>query len=88
MKETNLADKLAKEATRDSEICYNKITKSQIEHQERETSIEKWQRLWDNTTKGTVTKECFPEIKDRLKKKITLTPKITAIITAHGKTRA
>ena len=46
-----LADKLAKEATTDSEICYNKIPKSEIEHQEKEISIEKWQQLWDNTTK-------------------------------------
>ena len=56
-----LADKLVKEATRDSEICYNKIPKSEIEHQEKEISIEKWQQLWDNTTKGTVTKEFFPK---------------------------
>jgi hypothetical protein len=68
-----LADKLAKEATRDSKICYNKIPKSEIEHQERETSMEKWQQLWNNTTKGTITKEFFPKIKDRLKMKITLT---------------
>ena len=61
-----LADKLAKEATRDSEICYNKISKSEIEHQEKEIRIEKWQQLWDNTTEGTVTKEFFPKIKDRL----------------------
>jgi ribonuclease HI len=54
-----LADKLAKESTRDSEICYNKITKSEIEHQEIETSIGKWQHLWDNATKGRVAKEYF-----------------------------
>jgi len=29
-----LADKLAKEATKNSEICYNKIPKSEIERQE------------------------------------------------------
>jgi len=48
-------------------ICYNKIPKSEIEHQEREKRIEKWQQQWDNTTKGLVTKEFFPNIKDRLK---------------------
>ena len=36
-----LADKLAKETTRDSELCYNKIRKSEIEHQEKVISIEK-----------------------------------------------
>jgi ribonuclease HI len=34
-----LAGKLAREAARNSEICYNKIPKSEIEHQEREKSI-------------------------------------------------
>jgi hypothetical protein len=43
-----------------------------------------WQQLWGNTTKGTVTKEFFPKIKDRLKMKITLTPNFTAMVTAHG----
>jgi ribonuclease HI len=62
-----LADKLAKEATRDSEIYYSKFPRSEMEHQEREISIKKWHQLWDNTTKGTATKEVFPKIKDRLK---------------------
>jgi ribonuclease HI len=39
-----LADKLAKEATRNSDIRYNKFPKSEIEHQEREKSTEKWQQ--------------------------------------------
>jgi hypothetical protein len=34
------------------------------------------------------TKEFFPNIKDRLKMKINLTPNFTAMITAHGKTRS
>jgi ribonuclease HI len=54
-----LADKLAKEAARNSDVCYNTIPKSVIEHQERDNSIEKWQQQWDNTTKGLVTKEFF-----------------------------
>ena len=64
------------------------MPRSEIEHQEREISIKKWQQLWDNTTKGTATKEFFPKIKDRLKMKITLTPNFTAMVTAHGKTRS
>jgi hypothetical protein len=83
-----LADKLAKEAARNSDICYNKIPKSEIEHQEREKSIEKWQQQWDNTTKGLVTKEYFPNIKDRVKMKIYLTPNFTAMVIARGKTRS
>jgi len=62
-----LADRLVKEAVRNSDICYNRIPKSEIEHQEREKSIEKWQQQWDNSTKGSVTKVFFPYNKDRLK---------------------
>jgi len=51
-------------------------------------SVEKWRKQWDNSTKGSVTKEFFPNIKDRLKMKINLTPNFTAMITAHGKTRS
>ena len=43
---------------------------------------------WDNITKGSVTKESFPNIKDRLKMKINLTPNFTAMVKAHGKTRS
>jgi ribonuclease HI len=49
-----LADKLAKEAARNREICYNKIPKSEIKQQERQKSTEKWQQQWDSTTKGLV----------------------------------
>jgi uncharacterized protein YndB with AHSA1/START domain len=83
-----LADKLAKQATRECEICYSTFPRSEIEHQEREISIKKWQQLWDNTTKGTATKEFFPKIKDRLKMKLNLTSNFTAMVTAHGKTRS
>jgi ribonuclease HI len=31
-----LADRLAKEAARNSDICYNRVPESEIEHQERE----------------------------------------------------
>ena len=68
--------------------CYNRIPKSEIEHRERETTIEKLQQQWDYTTKGFATKEFFLNIKYRLKTKINLTPNFTAMITAHGKTRS
>ena len=42
----------------------------------------------DSTTKGLVTKEFFPNIKDRLKMKIKLSPNFTVMITAHGTTRS
>ena len=39
--ELELADKLSEEAARNSDICYSKIPKSELEYQEREKSIVK-----------------------------------------------
>jgi len=64
-----LADKLAKEASRKDDISFKRIPKTDITHQLREQSIAKWQNQWDRTTKGQVTKEFLPIIKDRLTKK-------------------
>ena len=50
--------------------------------------MENWQKQWDQTTKGLATKEIFPNIKDRLKTKINLTPNFKTMTTAHGKTRS
>jgi hypothetical protein len=81
-----LADKLAKEAATKM-TTFNRIPKHEIA-QVREQSIAKWQIQWDNTTKGSATKQFFPIIKDRLTTTIKLTPNFTAIITADGITKA
>jgi hypothetical protein len=49
----------------------------------KQQSIESWQTQWEQTTK-----HFFPNIKERLKKRLKLTPNVTAIVTAHGKTKA
>jgi len=54
----------------------------------RDQSIAKWQIQRDHTTKGPTKKQFFPIIKDRLTSKFKLTPNFTAIITAHGQTKA
>jgi len=86
--ENELAAKLAKETTKNSEIFNNKTTKSEMERQESDKTIAKWQQQWDATTKGLKTKEYFPNIKARLKMKIKLSPNFRAMVTAHGKTKA
>jgi hypothetical protein len=43
---------------------------------------------WDRTTKACTTKDFFPNVKDRLNTKITLTPHFTAFVTSHGKTKS
>ena len=69
-----LADQLAKAATRNSEL--------------NEVVTQKWQTEWDNCTKAAITKESFPNVRDRLEMNISLNPNFTAMVTGHGKTRA
>jgi hypothetical protein len=83
-----LADKLAKEASRKEEISFNRIPKNEIAQQLRDQSIAMRQNQWDHITKGQVMKKLFPIIKERLTYKIKLTPNIMAIVKAHGKTKA
>jgi ribonuclease HI len=84
----DLADQLAKDAVNDNVTCFNKIPKSEIILQETNRSLAKWQKQWNIATKGQATKVYFPDISERLTKKINLTPNLTAMLTAHGKTKA
>jgi hypothetical protein len=43
-----------------------------------------WQREWDQSPKGLVTKQYFPNIADRLKMKLNLTHNFTLMVTGHG----
>jgi hypothetical protein len=47
-----------------------------------------WQKAWEGSPKAALTKQLFPNISDRLKTKIKVTPNVTAPVTGHGKTRA
>jgi hypothetical protein len=51
-------------------------------------SDEKWQREWEQTTKGAITKECFPVFAERLKMKINITQNFTTMVTGHGNVRS
>ena len=62
-----LADRPAKEATKNKETIYKIIPKSQIVQQVKQQSIEKWQTQWEQTTKGRITKQFFSNIKERLR---------------------
>jgi ribonuclease HI len=54
-----LADKLAKKAARNCNICYYRFPKSEIERHERDKSIENWQKQWENSTKGPGNQRIF-----------------------------
>ena len=81
-----LADTLAKEAATNADIteCYNKIPKSVVKSELDVISVEKWQREWDQTTKGQITKEYFPAVAERLSMKINITQNLTTMVTGHG----
>ena len=67
--------------------CYARKPKSAVFSDLSEQSVEQWQTEWERTTKGVITNFFFPKIADRLKLKISATPKFTAIITGHGNIR-
>ena len=50
-------------------------------------SVEKWQKEWDQTTKGEITKEYFPVVAERLKIKINITQNFTTMVTGQGNIR-
>jgi len=66
---------------------YTRIPKSAVLRQ-LEGSARKWQRSWTQTTKGSTTKEHFPDIKGRLKVKLNLTDNLTTILRGHGNIKA
>jgi hypothetical protein len=51
-------------------------------------NAQKWQKGWENCTKAAITKQFFPNLRDRVKLNINVNPNFTAIVTGHGKTRA
>ena len=67
---------------------YNEIPQSQTVQQLKQQRTESWQTQWEQTTKGSTTKQFFPIIKERLKKRRNLPPNVTATVKAHGRTRA
>ena len=83
------ADRLAKEAAESRNImeCYSKNPKSLITSELKSKSEQKWQREWDQTTKGAITKSFLPNISDRQKLKLKLTRNFTTIVTGHGNIR-
>jgi hypothetical protein len=54
----------------------------------RQQSIRKWQRQWEETTKGAITKEFFPGVESRLAVSLKLSPNVTTIMTGHGNIRS
>jgi hypothetical protein len=85
-----LADTLAKEAATNEDIteCYKKVPKNVLIRELEGISVEKWQREWDQTTRGRTTKEYFPVVAERLKMKIKITKNFTSMVTGNGNIRS
>jgi len=85
-----LADKVAKEAAQSTAIHYEytRIPKSYPCHRAAEEAKQKWQAEWTASNKAAATKQYFPSVQNRQGIKLTLTAKLAAVLTGHGKTRA
>jgi hypothetical protein len=68
---------------RDISICYDKIPKCVFKDELERISVEKLQKNWDQTTKGSVTKNFFPRVEERLNRKLHTTQALTTILMGH-----
>ena len=61
-----LAGTLAKGAATNMDLAenYKKIPKRVVMSDLTEMSIQTWQRQWEQTTKGAITKEYFPVVNE------------------------
>jgi hypothetical protein len=85
------ADKLAKEAAQDEEnqnIVFDRILITSITSEINRKGLKQWQRQRDSSEKGAVCRSFFPRLEQRLKMKMPITNKFTALVTGHGKTKA
>jgi IS1 family transposase len=71
--ENELADTHAKDAATNLHIaeCYSKVPKSVVKRELEDRSVDKWQRDWERSKKGKITKDYFPIVAEKLKMKIT-----------------
>ena len=53
-----------------------------------EEAVRTWETEWATSTKAADTRKYFSTVRDRLRTKIHLTPKLTPVLSGHGKTRA
>ena len=85
-----LADRLAKDVACSTEIAvtFDRIPKSTLYSELEEEATQKWQKEWEKCTKAPVTKQIFPNVRERINLSINVNPNFTAMVTGHGKTRA
>jgi hypothetical protein len=65
-------------------ISYTKIPKSAVISELKEKGVQVWQREWDASTKGELTKSFFPTVKDRISKRLHMCINLSTTVTGHG----
>ena len=70
------------------QCVFDRIPKSILKYKAEEESKNEWQTEWSTSHKAAATRQYFPTVQDRLRLKLRLTPKITAVLTEHGMTEA
>ncbi len=81
------ADELAKEGSKldISESIYNFFPLSFAKSYYRFKTMKMWEELWKNSVNGSITKQFFPSVSDRMKiKHLILNFKLTQYLTGHG----
>jgi len=82
---------LAKEAAQDEEdrnYVYDRIPVSTVASSVKEEGLTKWEAQWERAVKGAICRSFFPNVQQRLRLWITITPEFTATVSGHWKTRA
>jgi len=69
-------------------IVFDWIPITSVASEINRKGLEQWQLQWNNAAKGAVCRSFFPNLEQRLKAKIPITPEFTALVTGHGKTRS
>ena len=82
-----LADKVAKEAAQSTatHYGYTRKPKSYLWQRAAEEAKQKWHAEWTANNKAAATKKYFSSVQNRLGTKLTLTAKLAAVLTGHGK---
>ena len=85
-----MADTLAKETAADMDITvsYNLIAKSVVKRELERNSVDKWQRDWNHTTKGSITEAYLPNVTERLNMKLSINRSLTTMMTGYGNIKA
>ncbi|KAJ4448322.1 hypothetical protein ANN_10337 [Periplaneta americana] len=81
-----LADRLAMAAAQNkyAAVCFDRVPYSIVQTEIEEGKL-KWQKEWDDTTKGAITKSYFPNVKERLKMELNITAIFTSMFEVNEK---